>query len=423
MLLNPHDWRAAARRRLPRFVFDYIDGAADDGLCLQRNRADLDACTLQPRVLRNTSELATDIELFGRRWTMPVGIAPTGLNGLIRPDGDRAIAQAAAGAGIAFTLSTASNTRLEDVRAAAPQSAQWMQLYVMHREMAERVVRRAQTAGYEALVLTVDVPVSGNRELDVRNGFRLPFKPTARLALDVARHPGWALRMAAHGAPDFANLRPDAGEAASPALQAALLARAMDRTLAWEQLGWLRALWKGPLLLKGILHADDARRALDHGIDGLIVSNHGGRQLDASPSAIAALPSVVAAVGERIPVLMDSGIRRGADVAKAVALGARAVLVGRPALYALATSGQLGVEAWLRTLREDLVRTMILLGARSIGELRQASSAQTDEVGWTTTHGEGHQLAAMRSRRSDRTAPAATELAQTVMRGETSCNG
>lgn len=370
MLLNAHDWRAEARRSLPRFVFDYIDGAADDGLCLRRNRADLDACTLQPRVLRDTSALDTGVELFGRRWAMPVGIAPTGLNGLIRPDGDRAIARAAAGAGIAFALSTASNTRLEDVRAVAPDSAQWMQLYVMHREMAERVVRRAQTARYEALVLTVDVPVSGNRELDLRNGFRLPFQPTARLALDVARHPGWALRLACHGAPDFANLRPDEGEAASPALQAGLLARAMDRSLAWEQLRWLRELWRGPLLLKGILHADDARRALDHGVDGLIVSNHGGRQLDAAPSAIASLPSVVVAVGERIPVLMDSGIRRGADVAKALALGARAALVGRPILYALASSGQLGVETWLRTLREDLVRTMVLLGARSVDELR-----------------------------------------------------
>jgi (S)-mandelate dehydrogenase len=374
MLLNPHDWRAAARRRLPRFVFDYVDGAADDGLCLKRNRADLDACTLQPRVLRDTSGLDTGVQLFGRRWTMPVGIAPTGLNGLIRPDGDRAIARAAAAAGIGFALSTASNTRLEDVRAAAPDSAQWMQLYVMHRAMAEHVVRRAQTAGYEALVLTVDVPVSGNRELDLRNGFRLPFKPTARLALDVARHPGWALRMARHGAPEFANLKPADGEAASPALQAALLARAMDRTLAWEQLAWLRALWKGPLLLKGILHADDARKALDHGVDGLIVSNHGGRQLDASPSAIAALPAVVAAVGERIPVLMDSGIRRGVDVAKALALGATAVLVGRPVLYALATSGQPGVEAWLSTLREDLVRTMVLLGLRSVDEFATTAS-------------------------------------------------
>lgn len=374
MLLNVGDWRAAARRRLPRFVFDYVDGAADDGLCLKRNRADLDACILQPRVLRDTSMLDTGVELFGRRWTMPVGVAPTGLNGLIRPDGDRAIARAAAGAGIGFALSTASNTRLEEVRAAAPDSAQWMQLYVMHREMAERVVRRAQTAGYEALVLTVDVPVSGNRELDLRNGFRLPFKPSARLALDIARHPGWALGMASHGAQEFANLRPDDGEAISTALQAALLARAMDRTLAWEQLAWLRELWKGPLLLKGILHAEDARRALDHGVDGLIVSNHGGRQLDASPSAISALPSVVSAVGKSIPVLMDSGIRRGTDVAKALALGARAVLVGRPVLYALAASGQPGVETWLRLLHEDFVRTLILLGACCVDDLRPTNS-------------------------------------------------
>ncbi len=384
MLLNVGDWRAAAQRRLPRFVFDYVDGAADDGLCLKRNRADLDACILQPRVLRDTSMLDTGVELFGRRWTMPVGVAPTGLNGLIRPDGDRAIARAAAGAGIGFALSTASNTRLEEVRAAAPDSAQWMQLYVMHREMAERVVRRAQTAGYEALVLTVDVPVSGNRELDLRNGFRLPFKPSARLALDIARHPGWALGMVSHGAPEFANLRPDDGEAISPALQAALLARAMDRTLAWEQLAWLRELWKGPLLLKGILHAEDARRALDHGIDGLIVSNHGGRQLDASPSAISALPSVVSAVGKSIPVLMDSGIRRGTDVAKALALGAKAVLVGRPVLYALAASGQHGVETWLRTLREDFVRTMILLGACRVDELRPENSESSAPKGGST---------------------------------------
>ncbi|AFU48404.1 FMN-dependent alpha-hydroxy acid dehydrogenase [Acidovorax sp. KKS102] len=384
MLLNVGDWRAAAQRRLPRFVFDYIDGAADDGLCLKRNRADLDACILQPRVLRDTSMLDTGVELFGRRWTMPVGVAPTGLNGLIRPDGDRAIARAAAGAGIGFALSTASNTRLEEVRATAPDSAQWMQLYVMHREMAERVVRRAQTAGYEALVLTVDVPVSGNRELDLRNGFRLPFKPSARLALDIARHPGWALGMVSHGAPEFANLRPDDGEAISPALQAALLARAMDRTLAWEQLAWLRELWKGPLLLKGILHAEDARRALDHGIDGLIVSNHGGRQLDASPSAISALPSVVSAVGKSIPVLMDSGIRRGTDVAKALALGAKAVLVGRPVLYALAASGQHGVETWLRTLREDFVRTMILLGACRVDKLRPENSESSAPKGGST---------------------------------------
>jgi (S)-mandelate dehydrogenase len=372
MLLNADDWRREARRRLPRFVFDYVDGAADDGLCLRRNRTDLDAITLRPCVLRDTSTIDPGVEIFGQRWAMPVAVAPTGLNGLIRPGGDGLLASAAAGAGIPFTLSTASNVPLEQLRAGAAEGEQWMQLYVMHRQMAERIVRRAAAAGYRALVLTVDVPISGNRELDLRNGFRLPFRPTPRLAWDVASHPRWALRFARHGAPDFANLRPDEGEPTSAALQAALLARAMDRTLAWEHLAWLRELWKGPLLLKGILHAEDAQRAIDHGADGVIVSNHGGRQLDAAPSAIGALPAVVSAVAGRIPVFMDGGVRRGADVAKALALGAAAVFVGRPLLYALAAGGREGASAWLQSLRDDLVRTMVLLGARRAAELRDA---------------------------------------------------
>jgi (S)-mandelate dehydrogenase len=372
MLLNADDWRREARRRLPRFVFDYVDGAADDGHCLRRNRTDLDAITLRPRVLRDTSTIDPGVEIFGQRWAMPVGVAPTGLNGLIRPGGDGLLASAAAGAGIPFTLSTASNAPLEQVRAGAAGGEQWMQLYVMHRQMAERIVRRAAAAGYRALVLTVDVPVSGNRELDLRNGFRLPFRPTPRLAWDVASHPRWALRLARHGAPDFANLRPDEGEPASAALQAALLARAMDRTLIWEHLAWLRELWKGPLLLKGILHAEDAQRAIDHGADGVIVSNHGGRQFDAAPSAIGALPAVVSAVAARIPVFMDGGVRRGSDIAKALALGAAAVFVGRPVLYALAAGGRDGASAWLQCLRDDLVRTMVLLGARGAAELRDS---------------------------------------------------
>lgn len=373
MLLNASDWRRAAQSRLPRFVFDYVDGAADDGACLRRNRSDLESLVLHSRVLRDTSLIDASVEIFGRRWSMPVGIAPTGLNGLIRPGGDGLIGAAADSAGIGFCLSTASNMRLEHVRATAPQGDQWMQLYVMHRATAERIVSRAATAGYRALILTVDVPVSGNRELDLRNGFRLPFRPTARLAWDVATHPAWALALARNGPPDFANLQPEEGDAPSAAMQAALLARAMDRTLVWEHLDWLRALWKGPLLLKGILHADDARRAMDHGADGVIVSNHGGRQLDAAPSAIRSLPAVVSAVAGRMPVFMDSGVRRGTDVAKALALGATAVFVGRPVLYALAAAGREGVSAWLQSLQEDLVRSMVLLGARNVQELRGAA--------------------------------------------------
>ena len=369
MLLNTEDFRVRARQNLPRFVFDYIEGAADDGHCLRRNLSDLAAVELTPRVLRDTRSVDTSIEVFGRSWALPFGIAPTGLNGLVRPRGDALLATAAARSGIPFTLSTASNMRLEDVRSAAPGGVQWMQLYVMHRDLAGQIVERAARAGYEALVLTVDVPISGNREADLRNGFRMPFKPTARLAWDVMTHPSWSLRMLPNGAPDFANLTAAGGDAGSANLQAALLARAMDRSLVWETLAWLRGLWKGPLLLKGILHPDDARLAVEHGIDGLIVSNHGGRQNDASPSAISALPRVVAATEGRVPVFMDGGVRRGGDIAKALALGATAAFVGRPALYGLATDGVQGVEAVIKLLSDELVRSMTLLGATSAAAL------------------------------------------------------
>ncbi|MGB6216938.1 MAG: alpha-hydroxy acid oxidase [Castellaniella sp.] len=368
--LNSADWRAAARAALPRFVFDYLDGAADDTLCLRRNRDDLDRVILTPRVLRDVSRLETGVEVFGRRWAQPFGIAPMGLNGLSWPGGDTVLAQAAAAHGLPFALSTASNARLEDLRAQAPSGIHWMQLYVMHRGLAEGIVERAARAGYEALVLTVDVPVGGNRELDIRHGFRVPFKPGARFLCDVMRHPRWAVRMARAGRFDFGNLRAeDAPGADSAGLQAALLTRAMDRSLTWDSLSWLRQFWKGPLLLKGVLHPDDARRALDHGADGLIVSNHGGRQSDASPSAIAALPGVVQAVGGRVPVLMDSGIRRGNDVIRALALGARAVLLGRPLLYGLAGSGQAGVESVLSQFEAELQRGMALLGLENLDDV------------------------------------------------------
>lgn len=370
MLLNYSDFRREARRALPRFVFDYVDGAADDGHCLSRNLKDIETLTLSPRVLRDTTNIDTSVEVFGNRWRGPFGVAPMGLNGLIRPGGDSILAAVAGESGLAFALSTASNTRLEEVRAIAPDAVQWMQLYVMHREMATRIVHRAQNAGFQALVLTVDVPVSGNRELDVRNGFTMPFKPTARLAWDLVTHPRWSLRAAVSGAPRFANITAEPDDAGSASMQAALLARSMDRSLVWESLRWLRSEWNGPLLLKGVLHDGDARLALDHGVDGLIVSNHGGRQSDASPSAISALPKVVAAVGGRIPIFMDSGIRRGTDIAKAIALGATAVFVGRPVLYGLAAGGSPGAKAVLTTLGDELVRAMTLLGTSNLDDLR-----------------------------------------------------
>lgn len=382
MLLNVDDYRRAARRALPRFVFDYVDGAADDQTCLARNRRDLDAITLAPRVLRDTRTIDTSVEVFGTRWSYPFAIAPTGLNGLVRPGGDVALARAAAKLGVPFTLSTASNQRLETVRDGAPHAPHWLQLYVMQdRAIAEQLVRRARRCGTRALVLTVDVPASGNRESDVRNGFSLPLRPTAKLIWDLISHPRWSLRMARSGAPTFANLVDNPPAVLSAQAQAALLSRAMDRALVWDSLQWLRDLWDGPLLIKGVLHAQDAVLALRHGVDGLIVSNHGGRQLDAAPSSISVLPAVLQAVKGQIPVFMDSGIRRGSDVARALSLGARAVFVGRPVLYGLATSGQAGAEAVLQVLARELSLCMTLMGARQVQDLAPQPDTPPEDEG------------------------------------------
>jgi len=326
---------------------------------------------LTPRVLRDTAAVDTSVEVFGRRWKHPIAIAPMGLNGLIRPQGDVHIARAAQRHGIPFIQSTASNARLEAVaKEAAPP---WLQLYVMgDRGMAEQLVRRAARAGSEALVLTVDVPVSGYRERDERNGFRLPFKPTLGTALEMLTHPAWLLRAALAGAPEFVNLSETEGKG-SAQVQAALLNRTMDRSMVWDSLQWLRSLWSGPLLLKGVLHPDDAAIALRHGVDGLIVSNHGGRQMDAAPAAITALPPVLDAVGGQVPVLVDSGFRSGTDIAKALALGAQGVLIGRPALYGLAVDGEKGVSAVLELLARELTRTMTLLGAAQVSDLCHAA--------------------------------------------------
>jgi (S)-mandelate dehydrogenase len=371
-LLNVEDYRRRARSALPRLVFDYIDGGAEDERCMQRNRDALEALPLIPECLRDTSKVDIGIELFGRRWRAPFAIAPIGLAGLVRPRADALLAAAAQAAGVPFILSTASNTRIEDVRNAAPDAALWMQLYVMgERAIAERIVRRARNAGFEALVLTADVPVSGLRERDLRHGFRVPMRLTPGTVLDMARHPAWLLRLAGSGMPQFANLLPDEDDGApvSAQTQAALLSRAMDRTLTWDSLGWLRKLWNGPLLVKGLLGAEDARRALRHGADGIVVSNHGGRQLDAAPATIAALPAMLDAVGGRIQVLVDSGMRRGSDIVKALALGASAALVGRAPVYGLACGGEQGALSVLQLLAQETERTMTLLGASRVDEL------------------------------------------------------
>lgn len=370
MLLRSEDFQKGARRYLPRFVYDYVAGGAEDEVCLAANRDDLRALRLVPNCLKDTTTVDTSIEVFGRRWKLPVGVAPVGFNGLVRPNGDVLLARAAAAQGVPFVLSTASNARLEAVRQAAPDAVQWMQLYVMtDRAIAEQIVRRAAAARFEALVLTVDVPVSGMRERDLRNGFKLPFRPGPRTLLDLASHPAWSLGMLRRGAPGFVNLSESTDAKASAQVQAALLARAMDRALVWDSLQWLRSLWQGPLLLKGVLHRDDAQRALRAGVDGLIVSNHGGRQLDAAPSTISVLGGVVEAVQGRLPVFVDSGFRRGADVLKALSLGARGVFLGRAAVWGLAAGGEAGARQAIGLVGTEIERTLTLMGAAGLGDL------------------------------------------------------
>ncbi len=372
-LINVADYREAARRRLPRFVFDYVDGGAGDEQGLARNMQDMQRWSLAPRALRDISSVDTTIEVFGQRWGSPIAVAPIGFCGLVHAGADVMMAQAAAKAGVGYVLSTASNSRLEAVRRAAPEAVQWMQLYVMRdRAVAEQIVKRARREKYGALVLTVDVPVGGNRERDVRNGFKLPFKPSLGMTFDLLSHPRWLLRMGRYGSPRFANLAETEDKKASAASQAVVLASDMDRRLTWDSVDWLRTLWDGPLLIKGLLHPADAAEARQRGVDGIVVSNHGGRQLDGAASTISMLPRMLDAAGGQMPVFIDGGFRRGVDVVKAVTLGAKAVFVGRPPLYGLAHSGADGAHAVLQMLVNEVRHTMTLLGASTVGELESS---------------------------------------------------
>lgn len=367
MFLDVEDYRVRARQTLPRFVFDYLDGAADDEPCLRRNGGDIEQIGSPPSCLHDVSKIDTSVDIFGQMWKLPVAVAPTGFNGLVRPGGDILLARAAAQAGIPFMYSTASNERLENIRNKTA-GINWFQLYVMgDRQIAEQMIARARQENFSALVLTVDVPVSGNRERDLGNGFQSPFRPSTSTLLNLCLHPIWLTRFARSGRPNFTNL--SASTTPSAQAQGALFGRTMDRSMVRGNLKWLRAQWEGPILLKGILHPEDAKLAIQHGIDGIIVSNHGGRQLDVAPTTIQALPAVVDAVAGRVPVLVDSGFRRGSDIVKALALGARAVLIGRPLLRGLATGGQAGASAVLDILSTELVRTMALIGAASISDI------------------------------------------------------
>lgn len=380
MLPAVKDYRALAERRLARFVFDYLDGGAEDGRTLARNLEAFRAPLFAPRALRDVTTVDPSIELFGRTLSLPMLVGPTGLNGLYWPRAEEALARAAHAAGLPFVVSTASNSLFEDLRAAS-DGEYWLQLYVQRdRAIAERSMARAREAGFHALMLTVDTMVHGKRDHDVRNGFRMPVAWTPRLLADVLTHPRWCWRMLRQGgAPQFVNLARSSGLAPRLADQAGTMSRQMDTALTWADLHWVRRHWPGPVLVKGLLTAADAERALRHGADGIVVSNHGGRQLEHAPSALEQLPAIVDAVRGRLRVLVDGGVRRGGDVAKALALGADAVLLGRAPLYGLAACGPRGVADVLTILRQEFEITLRLLGVPSARDL-DASVLSDDSV-------------------------------------------
>jgi len=360
------DLRRMARQALPRAVFDFFEGGAEDELTLAANRAAFADVRLLPKVLVDVAQVDTGTAILGQTARMPLVIAPMGAVGFGRRGADVAIARAAAHADVPYVLSTMATASIERIAREAGGRL-WFQAYVLkQRVQTMRLMERAQAAGYEALMITADVPVGGKRERDLRNDFAIPFRFTPRNLLDFASRPAWALDMLLRGVPVMENLLEMAPEAHDTAQLASSVGREFDAGFNWDGLQQIRDAWPRKLVLKGVLRANDAQRAAAIGCDAIVVSNHGGRQLDGASATLAALPGVVAAVGGRCAVLVDGGVRRGVDMLKARALGAEAVLIGRPALYGACAAGEAGVQRALEILHAELVRAMRLCGAPHI---------------------------------------------------------
>jgi isopentenyl diphosphate isomerase/L-lactate dehydrogenase-like FMN-dependent dehydrogenase len=370
-LVTVEDYRKAARRRVPKMVWSYIDEGADDLATLNGNREAFAAWRLRSKILTGLGQPDLKTHVAGVPLSMPVLLAPTGFLGLAHWKADIDAARAAENAGTRFVVSTATTWSLEEIRDASPVD-HFFQLYPREGQIATSLMRRAWQAGYRALMVTVDVPTIGNREQERRNGMGIPPVLTPRNLVNIARYPRWIYNVLRHQRIGGRNLV-DKGGIAAAVQSAGIQAREMvQSTLNWEDLRWMRDQWKGHLFVKGILDPQDAEQAVRIGADGVVVSNHGGRQLDHALPSLEALPAVVAAVGGKAEILLDGGVRRGSDVIKAVSMGAKAVMIGRPYVYGATANGQQGVEAVLEIFRSEIERNLTLMGCARVTDLDQS---------------------------------------------------
>lgn len=377
---NIADLRQIARRRLPGGIFDYIDGAAEDEVTMARNSAAFARWEFVPRVLRDVSSVDTSVRLFDRDLTAPLLLSPTGFSRIADSQGELAVARSAARHGLPYCLSTLSTRSIEEV-AAVSTGDLWFQIYVWRdRVLMSEMLSRAAAHGYSTIAITVDTPVLGRRERDTRRGFTLP--PTLGLStlLDGVRHPGWTWDFVRGGAITFSNVAAHTGGGTAVTLSE-FIAEQFDPSLSWNDIAWFRERWPGRIVVKGIQSVDDARLATEHGVDGLVLSNHGGRQLDHAPAPLDLVAPVRQAVGDQMTIICDGGVRRGSDIVKALALGANACTMGRSYLYGLGAAGERGVDVAIEMLTSEMRRTMALAGLRSVTEITRDTIAPRDRFG------------------------------------------
>jgi L-lactate dehydrogenase (cytochrome) len=373
MIVNIEDLRKRARQRLPRALFDYVDGGAEDEYTLRANRAGFERYTFSPRVLVDVSNRDQSTTVLGERLASPLILAPTGFSGMLWPRGEILGARAAARKNVVFTMSTMSICSIEQIAAGTPGPV-WFQLYVWRdREITRSLVERAAAAGCRALVVTVDTPVLGQRERDIRNGLVVPPRITPSNLLDTLRRPSWLRGLLSSPRITFGNFIDTPSVKHDPVSIAEFTTKQFSSAVSWADLDWFRSIWTGQLAIKGVMSAEDARRALEHGVDSIVVSNHGGRQCDYLPGAIEVLPEIVDAIDGRVEVILDGGIRRGSDVVKAIALGARACMIGKAYNYGLAAGGQAGAEKAIDVLQTEIDRCLALIGRPRLCDLDRSA--------------------------------------------------